>query len=108
MVLFIFESSLTNLEAFTTIVGLSLPDFSYINLEASSVLWFSGKIKIFFTVQFCHIVFKFLLVMISFKSVGYLHVRYFSHNDDFLKQVFNQVLLCVSVGVLFVTGYDDV
>jgi len=50
MVLFIFESSLTNLEAFTTIVGLSLPDFSYINLEASSVLWFSGKIKIFFTV----------------------------------------------------------
>jgi len=102
MVLLVFKNCLSCLEAFT-VVGFSLPYLSNINLNASSVLRFGSKIKVFSTVQFGHIVSNFLFVMISFKSIGHLHIGYFSHNNNFLEQVLNQVLLCVSVGVRFAT-----
>lgn len=107
MVLLVFKNCLSCLEAFT-VVGFSLPYLSNINLNASSVLRFGSKIKVFSTVQFGHIVSNFLFVMISFKSIGHLHIGYFSHNNNFLEQVLNQVFLCVNVGVRFVTRYVNV
>jgi hypothetical protein len=101
-----FKSGLSSLEAFA-IVGFSLLNFCHIDIDASSVLWLGCKSKFFSAVQFFHVSFEVLFVMVSFKSVRYLHIGYFSHNNNFLEQVLNQIFLCVCVGIYFVRGCNN-